>query len=59
MTDEAAAEQTHEVAPLELEGIAAGFRQLVAFGFHHRPPIGGELVRMRSAARRTAWTIRG
>src|SRR6185295_6787414 len=61
--DESAAEQPDEVAPLQLEGVAPSFGELVAFRFqiHYLdPPTRGDVTpRIRSAARRTALTMRG
>ena len=59
--DQAAAEEPHEVAALELERVAARLGELVAFGFDHsrRLLIAVLPVRIRSAASRTACTMRG
>src|SRR5262249_60229289 len=71
--DETGAEQADEIAALQLEDVAARLGELVAFDVERRirrrrrirriphfpPPIIALFARMRSAARRTALTIRG
>ncbi len=63
--EQAAAEEPNEVAAIELEEITPRLGQFVAFRLDvelfdaHRPAPVLVLVRIRSAARRTAFTIRG
>ena len=56
---QAAAEDAHERAAFELERVAPCFLELVAFGFHHFASTGADVERIRPAARRTAFTMRG